>query len=433
MSHEVNAAAKKGIQEPRRDSRLAGVARGFESLRVRNFRLFWTGQLISLTGTWMQTTAQAWLVLQLTNGSPFALGVVITLQYIPVMLFALFGGVLADRLPKRSALVITQSLLMIQAVIFGALVATGAIQLWHVYVLAVIQGLITAVDNPIRQAFLFEMVGREVLVNAVGLNSMTFHGARIFGPALSGIVIQLIGIAPTLLANAVSFIPVIIALLMMDATKFFTVSDATDGSMFTRLKEGLAFAARTPLILSILILTAFIGLFGFNFTVVTPLVAENVLKTDAAGFGLISAAMGIGALLAALALAYLQKINLRWILINGAVFGFFLGTLALSPYFWLTMLLFVIVGFTGITCATGASSLLQLNTPEHLRGRVLSINLLLTMGSTPIGGFFVGTLAQVASVPTALVVCAVFCLMGVGIAAVYRARQMENLARAQVS
>src|SRR5262245_62084154 len=162
--------------------KLGGVTRGFESLRVRNFRLFWCGQLISLTGTWMQTTAQAWLVLQMTNGSPFALGVVITLQYIPVMLFALFGGVLADRLPKRSALVVTQTLLMIQAFIFGTLVATGAIQLWMVYVLAVVQGLITAVDNPIRQAFLYELVGRDVLVNAVGLNSMTFHGARIFGP-----------------------------------------------------------------------------------------------------------------------------------------------------------------------------------------------------------------------------------------------------------
>lgn len=397
------------------------VASGFQALRVRNFRLFWFGQIISLTGTWMQTTAQAWLVLQLTNGSPFALGVVITLQYIPVMLFALFGGVLADRLPKRSALVVTQALLMIQAVIFGALVATGMIQLWHVYVLAVVQGLITAVDNPIRQAFLYEMVGREVLVNAVGLNSMTFHGARIFGPALAGVIIQWIGIAPSLLANGISFIPVIIALLLMDAKAFFSVS-ATDGSMLSKLKEGLSFARRTPLILSILILTAFIGTFGFNFTVVTPLVADNVLKTNAEGFGLLSAAMGFGALMAAFALAYMRQITVRRMLLSAAVFGIFLGTLALSSYFWLTMFLFVIVGFTGITSATAASSLLQLNTPEQLRGRVLSINLLLTMGSTPIGGFFVGTVAQFAGVETALVVCAVMCVFGVGLAGAYRAR-----------
>lgn len=402
---------------------VSAVASGFQALSVRNFRLFWFGQIISLTGTWMQTTAQAWLVLQLTNGSPFALGVVITLQYIPVMLFALFGGVLADHLPKRSALVVTQALLMVQAVIFGVLVATGAIQLWHVYVLAVVQGLITAVDNPIRQAFLYEMVGREVLVNAVGLNSMTFHGARIFGPALAGVIIQWIGIAPSLIANAISFIPVIIALLMMDSHAFFTASGQMNGSMLTRLKEGLSFASRTPLIFSILIVTAFIGTFGFNFTVVTPLVADNVLHTDAAGFGLLSASMGLGALMAAFALAYMRQINVRRMLLSGAVFGVFLGTLAVSSVFWLTAFLFVIVGFTGITCATVASSLLQLNTPEQLRGRVLSINLLLTMGSTPIGGFFVGTVAQFAGVETALLICAVMCVVGVGLAAAYRARK----------
>jgi MFS family permease len=398
------------------------AASGFEALGVRNFRLFWSGQLISLTGTWMQTTAQAWLVLQLTNGSPFALGVVITLQYIPVMLFALFGGVLADRLPKRKTLVATQTLLMIQASIFGVLVAVGAIQLWHVYVLAVAQGLITAVDNPVRQAFIYEMVGREVLVNAVGLNSMTFQGARIFGPALAGVVIQWIGIAPALIVNAISFIPVIGALLLMDEKALFTGAMTVDGSMLMRLKEGVTFARRTPLLFAILIFTAFIGMFGFNFTVITPLVADNVLKTDAAGFGLLSAAMGVGALGAALGVAYMRRITMRQMLLSGAVFGVFLGTLALALNFWLSMLLFVIVGFTGIASATIASSLLQLNTPEQLRGRVLSINLLLTMGSTPIGGFFVGTVAQVAGVATALLICGVLCLVGVGLSAGYSAR-----------
>jgi MFS family permease len=155
------------------------LASRFRALRHRNFRLFWTGQLVSVTGTWMQTTAQAWLVLKLTNDSPLALGTVIALQFTPVMLFALYGGVLADRLPKRRTLVITQSLLMLQATIFAILVATEAIQLWQVYLLAVTQGVITAIDNPLRQAFIYEMVGRKDLVNAIGLNSMTFQGARI--------------------------------------------------------------------------------------------------------------------------------------------------------------------------------------------------------------------------------------------------------------
>ena len=398
----------------------AAAARGFESLRVRNFRLFWTGQVISVTGTWMQTTAQAWLVLKLTNDSPLALGTVITLQFLPVMLFALYGGVLADRLPKRRTLVITQTLLMIQATIFAILVATGIIQLWQVYLLAVTQGLITAIDNPLRQAFIFEMVGRKDLVNAIGLNSMTFQGARIFGPAVAGVVIKLIGIAPTLILNAISFIPVISALLMMDARAFFAAPAARDGSVWGNLKEGLKYAVRTPTILSILIVVAFIGTFGYNFTVVTPLVADNILKTDAAGFGLLSAAMGIGALVAAISTAYARDITMRRMLISGGLFSVLLGALALSTSFSLSMLLFVLVGVTSITCATATNSLLQLNTPEQLRGRVLSINVLLVQGSTPIGGLFLGSVGQAVGVGTAILLCAVLCLLGVGVTLSYR-------------
>ncbi len=404
---------------------VVSASRGFQALRVRNFRLFWIGQVISVTGTWMQTTAQAWLVLKLTQDSPFALGVVITLQFLPVMLFALFGGVLADRLPKRGSLIVTQSLLMTQAAIFGALVATGLIQLWHVYVLAVIQGLITAIDNPLRQAFIFEMVGREDLVNAIGLNSMSFQGARIFGPALAGVVIKLIGIAPTLILNAVSFIPVIWALWLMDPSAFFATTYRHVGSVFDNLKEGLAFARHTPTILSILIVAAFIGTFGFNFSVIVPLVADNVLKTDAAGYGLLSAAMGIGALVAALATAYARHITVRRLLVSGGLFGIFLTLLALSTSFWLSALILITTGLTGITAATAVNSLLQLNTPEQLRGRVLSINVLLTQGSTPIGGFFLGTLGQFAGVSTAIVTCAALCLFGVCVAGVYRWRMVH--------
>ncbi len=398
------------------------ASRGFQSLRVRNFRLFWTGQIVSVTGTWMQTTAQAWLVLKLTQDSPFALGTVITLQFLPVMVLALFGGVLADRLPKRRTLVVTQTLLMIQAAIFGALVATGLIRLWQVYALAAAQGLITAIDNPLRQTFLFEMVGREDLVNAIGLNSMSFQGARIFGPSLAGVVIKLIGIAPTLILNAISFIPVIWALLLMDARAFFSAPTRQDGTLLANLKEGLAFARRTPTILSVLIVAAFIGTFGFNFSVIVPLVADNLLKTDAAGFGLLSGAMGVGALTAALATAYARRITIRRLLISGGFFSVLLGLLALSTSFGLSMLLLIATGLAGITCATAVNSLLQLNTPEQLRGRVLSINVLLTQGSTPIGGFFLGSLGEVAGVPTAIMTCAVFCLFGVGTAVSYRWR-----------
>jgi len=408
------------------------AARGFQALQVRNFRLFWFGQLISLTGTWMQTTAQAWLVLKLTNDSPLALGTVITLQFLPVMLFALYGGVLADRLPKRRTLVITQTLLMIQAAVFGTLVVTGWIQLWQIYLLAVIQGVITAIDNPLRQAFVFEMVGRKDLVNAVGLNSMTFQGARIFGPALAGVVIKLIGIAPTLILNAISFIPVIWALLLMDAKAFFAAPPQRDGSMLANLKEGLKYAWHTPAILSILIVAGFIGTFGFNFTVIVPLVADNVLKTDATGYGLLSAAMGFGALIAALGIAYAHRITMRRLLVSGALFSVFLGVLALSTSYRVSALALVICGFAGITCATSVNTLLQLTTPEQLRGRVLSINVLLVQGSTPVGGFVLGSLGQLAGVATALAVCAALCLVGIGISVAYR-WQVARTVRAPIS
>jgi MFS family permease len=318
---------------------------------------------------------------------------------------------------------------MIQATIFAVLIATGVIQLWQVYLLAVTQGLITAIDNPIRQAFIYEMVGRKDLVNAIGLNSMTFQGARIFGPALAGVVIKLIGIAPTLILNAISFIPVIGALLMMDARAFFAAPLAREGSVWKNLKEGLRYAVRTPTILSILIVVAFIGTFGYNFTVFTPLVANNILKTDSVGFGLLSAAMGIGALVAAIGTAYAHTITMRRMLISGALFSVLLGALAVSTSFALSMLLFVLLGITAITCATATNSLLQLNTPEQLRGRVLSINVLLVQGSTPIGGLFLGSVGQAAGVGTAIFLCAVLCLLGVTLALSYRWR----LARATMA
>jgi len=399
---------------------LGGAARGFTSLRNRNYRLFWIGQLISLTGTWMQTTAQAWLVLQLTGGSPFALGLVTALQFLPVMLLALYGGVLADRLPKRQTIIVTQTLLMIQAFVFGGLVAAGAIQIWHVYVLAVIQGIITAVDNPVRQAFLYEMVGRDDLVNAVGLNSMSFNGARIFGPALGGIAIKLIGISSALIANAISFIPVIGGLLLMDAAQLFPPPPVSAESTLTRLKQGLIFARNTPIILTVLIVMAFIGTFGFNFTVIVPLIADNILKTDETGLGLLLAALGVGALIAAVATAYAERITLRRLMINAGLFGALLCALALANRFWLSAALLVATGVVAISCANAANTLLQLNTPDQLRGRVISINVLLTVGSTPIGGFLLGALGQLAGVPFATILFGVLCMVGVAAALVYR-------------
>jgi MFS family permease len=395
--------------------------RGFQALDVRNYRLFWIGQLISLTGTWMQTTAQAWLVIQLTK-SPFALGLVTTLQFLPIMLLSLVGGVITDRMPKHRLLTVTQTLALIQAAIFGTLVALGVIQLWHIYLLALIQGTINAIDNPSRQAFVPELVGREYLVNAVALNSMLFNGARIIGPALAGVVIARIGIAPTLFLNAISFVAVIAGLLMMDPSQFFAGPQQAAGSVRQRLAEGLRYVWRTPAVLLIMLVVAAVGTFGYNFSVVLPLLAGFVLHTDATGFGSLSAFLGVGSLVAALATAYARQVTLRRLLIGSACFSILLGIVAFSTNFLLSAALLVALGFSGIIFTTTANTLLQLTVPDVLRGRVMSLYILLFAGSTPIGGFLIGTLSNIIGVSWTLFVCAVLCVVGVLGAVVYRWR-----------
>ena len=258
--------------------RWSGLSQAFRAMRVRNYRLYWFGQLVSLSGTWMQTTAQSWVVYSLTN-SPLALGAVTTLQFLPVTLLSLFGGVIADRVPKRKLVLVTQSAALVQAAIFGALVATGLIQVWHIYVLAAIQGIINAIDQPVRQAFAAELVSREDRPNAIALNSLLFNAARIVGPALAGVLIANIGAAIALFLNAASFLAVIAAVVMMDTAAFFATPPAkTQEPPLRQLAEGLNYARHTPAVLLVLIIVAFIGTFGYNFSVVIPLLGGFVLR-----------------------------------------------------------------------------------------------------------------------------------------------------------
>ena len=398
-----------------------GLARGFSALAVRNYRLYWFGQLISQTGSWMQTTAQAWLVLQLTQ-SPLALGLVTTLQFLPIMLLSLVGGVISDRVEKHRLVLVMQAAALVQALIFATLVALGAVQLWHVYVLAALQGIITAIDNPARQAFAVELAGRERLVNAVALNSMLFNGARIIGPALAGLIIGQYGIAPVLYLNAISFVAVIGGLLMMDRAQFFHTVAPGGGPAGQRLREGLDYVWRTPSVMLIMIVVAAIGTFGYNFSVVLPLLAGFVLHTSATGFGGLSAFLGLGSLVGAIGTAYTQKITLRRLVLGSLAFGLLLGALALSTSLAVSGALLVALGFAGILFSTSANSLLQLKTPDELRGRVMGLYMLLFAGSTPIGGLLIGSLSNVIGVPLTLLLCAALCLIGVGIALVYRWR-----------
>jgi MFS family permease len=387
----------------------------FRALRHRNYRLFYFGQTISLTGTWMQTIAQAWLVLQITN-SKAALGIVTMLQFLPITVLVMFAGVIADRVPKRNFIVGTQTLAMLQAVGLTVLVWSGHIQLWHVYVLALVLGLANAFDQPTRQAFIVEMVGKDDVMNAVALNSGMFNSARLVGPAIGGFLIALVGVKGAFLLNAVTFVPVIIALLMMRTSELNVGSGiAGPADPLRELREGISYAFRTPAVLLIVILMAFIGTFGYNFTVVLPLVDRYVLGQGSVGLGFLTAAVGLGALVSALLLANRGRAT-RWgLFAGGLAFSVLLGGVALSRWYPSTVLLLVALGAASTIFAATANTSLQLSAPDRLRGRLMALYMLLFAGSTPIGGLLTGFMAEHLGVSTAVAIEALLCLIGVGV------------------
>lgn len=409
---------------PQNTGWFAKLKHGFRALEIRNYRLFWTGHLISQTGSWMQRTAQDWLVLQLTH-SPVALGIVTALQFLPVLLLSLIGGVLTDRFSKHRLVIVTQVAALLQALIFTILVFSGMIQLWHVYLLALLQGIITAIDNPVRQTFVIELVGRERLVNAVALNSMLFNGSRIVGPALAGIMIasasnEMSGIGMVLLVNTVTFVAVLFGLLRINRSQLNLSQPAPAGNMGARLLEGLQYVWKTPSVMLIMIMVAAIGTFGYNFSVVLPLLSGFVLHTDAQGFGNLSAFLGFGSVVGALGVAYMRKVTIWRLIIGSTVFSILFAAVAVSSNYALSSLLLVALGFAGILFSTSANTLLQLIVPDELRGRVMSIYMLLFAGSTPIGGLLIGGLSGRIGVSEALLICAALCLLGVGVALLYK-------------
>ncbi|HEX6477679.1 MAG TPA: MFS transporter [Ktedonobacteraceae bacterium] len=391
------------------EQQVRGLLRTFIALRHRNFRLFWFGQLISLIGTWMQSTAQAWLVLELTH-SAWWLGVVGALQFLPVLFLALFGGVLADRLPKRTVLLFTQTSAMLLAFTLWFLVATGGVQLWHVLILATLLGLTNALDMPTRQAFVVEMVGREDLPNAVALNSSLFNMARVLGPGIGGLLIAWLGVAPLFLLNGISFIAVIIGLAMINIhelhalVKYEALQNSTHKpGTFQSLREGLAYVRNTPSVLLVIAVVGIISLFGINFNVVLPLFATDVLHAGPEGFGFISATFGLGSLLSALWLAWGNKQpGIRRLLAGAIAFGILEALFAVSHLYLLSLVLIAGVGFAQIAFSALANTTLQTVTPDHLRGRVMSVYMMVFAGSTPLGNLFIGGLAILFNAPIAL-------------------------------
>jgi len=415
---ELPPVGAEALAEPRGTAgTLAGT---FRSLRNHNYRLFFFGQMISLTGTWMQTIGQAWLVLDLTH-SPLALGTVTMLQFMPISLLVLFGGVFADRVPKRRVLVLTQTAAMTQAFVLAFLTWSGLIALWQIYVLAAMLGLTNALDNPTRQAFVVEMVGRDDIMNAVALNSSLFNSARLIGPALGGVIIAVVGVAAAFFINGVSFVAVIIGLLLMKPGLLHPAPRSEGGRVLGQLAEGLRYSLRTPPILLILILMAAIGTFGYNFTVVLPLLARNVLHVGSIGFGAMTSAMGVGSLVAALALATLSKASRPTLLIGATAFSILLAAVAASDWYALTLVLLVALGAASIAFTATANSTLQITAPDRLRGRVMSLYMLLFAGTTPIGGQLTGAMAERIGVRPTVAIEAALCAVGIAAALAYLA------------
>lgn len=366
--------------------------RTFSSLRVRNYRLFAGGQLVSLTGTWMQRVGQDWLVLRLSHNSGTAIGITTALQFLPILLFGLQGGLIADRFSKRKLIVATQVTMGLLALGLGLLDLLGAVSLYDVYVFAFLLGLATAVDNPTRQAFVSELVGSDELANAVGLNSATFNAARIFGPAAAGVLIEGVGTAWAFLGNAASFIAVIAGLLMMRPGELFPVPRLS--RQRGNLREGISYVRHSRELLVPILLVGVVGTFGLNFQITLALVDKLVFHRGAAAFGLLSSLLAAGALAGALLGA--RRKHPTTSLVIAAAIAFGLGEIAVGfmPSFIVFAIVLIPVGFANITFSTAANTSVQLASAPQMRGRVMGIYMLVFVGGTPLGAPVIGWVSQ---------------------------------------
>ena len=393
--------------------------RGLAAFRHRNFRLFWSGQLVSLVGTWMQQVAQGWLVLELTN-DPLALGIAAAAQFTPVLLFGLFGGVIADVLPKRPTLLMTQLAMLVLALVLALLVLTELVQVWHVYVLAALLGAVNAVDMPVRQSFVVEMVGREDITNAVALNSAVFNGSRIVGPAIAGLLIATVGLAACFLINAASYVAVLAGLMAMRSRDLIAARrsemELSRQGVMGGLAEGLAYVRDTPRVLLPITVLGVVAVAGMNFNVLIPVLARDVLGGGSDTFGFLMAASGLGSLLSSLAIAFGQRPSLKLLVAGAAAIGVALIALGFSRSVPLSMCLMVVLGWGVIAMAATTNTVIQLTAPDELRGRAMSVYTTVFAGSTPIGGVFSGSVAATAGVPAALAVGGVVALVTAGLA-----------------
>jgi MFS family permease len=359
----------------------------FAALSVPNYRRYYSGQAISLIGTWMQMTAQSWLVLTLTH-SATALGVVIALQTLPVLLLGPYGGVIADRVDKRKLMIALQSAMGVQALVLGLLTITGVVQVWEIGILAVLLGLNNAFENPARQSFMMELVGPEHLRNAVSLNSVLVNVARAIGPAVAGILIATVGDGVCFLANAASFVAVVLSLSRMDAAQLSPVAPMPRAR--GQLREGLRYVRSTPSLAVPLVMMGLVGCLTYEFQVSLPVMAYKGLDVGATGFGFMTAAMGVGAVVGGLLVAARGKTGLRPLIAASFGFGAAMTLATFAPTLAFALIALALAGAGSISFMSTGNSTLQLNAAPEMRGRVMSLWFVAFQGSTPIGGPLVG-------------------------------------------
>lgn len=401
----------------------ATTRRTFSSLSNRNYRKYFFGQSISLIGTWMQTTAQAWLVLTLTH-SATALGLVVGLQTLPMLVLGPYGGVIADRIDKRRLMIVLQSLMLVQALVLGVLTLAHVVTYIDVCILAVVLGLNNCFENPSRQAFVLEMVGSKDLRNAVSLNSTIVNAARSVGPAVAGVLIATVGEGWCFMLNSLSFVAVVGSLLSMN-THDLTPSPPTIRAR-GQLREGFRYVARTPELAVPLIMMALVGMIAYEFQVTLPVAAQRVFHGGAETYGVMTSAMGIGAVIGGLVTATRGKTGTRAMVGAATVFGVFITCAAIAPLLAVECIALALVGFSSVSFLAMGNSSLQLATSPQMRGRVMALWSVAFMGSTPIGGPAIGLVTSIAGARTGLGIGAASCFAasGIGLLAVRRLRRI---------
>ncbi|HZU78898.1 MAG TPA: MFS transporter [Acidimicrobiales bacterium] len=379
----------------------------FRSLRVRNYRLYFLAQIVSVSGTWMQSVAQAWLVLRLAAPARQGvdLGLVTALQFLPMLLFGTYGGLVADRVDKRRLLYATQTAAGVLALVLGLLTASGAVRLWHVFLLATLLGFVNLIDNPARQTFVLEMVGREDLPNAVSLNSVVMNGARVIGPAIGGALIASVGLAVCFEVNAASYLAVIAGLALMRRHELEPSQPVARAR--GQLRAGLRYVWRTPGLRDPLLLVAVVGTLAYNFQVVLALFAKFTFHGGAGVYSALTSLMGGGAVLGGLLVAARNRPNIHRLTAIGLAFGVLILVVALSPTLPVALVVIVPMGAFSIAFIATANATLQLRAEPSMRGRVMALYAIAFLGTTPIGSPLVGWISQTTSPRVALAVGAV--------------------------